>query len=61
MALILEYAIQNDICRKIISAYEYKVSPMENNPQADFYEQFFLPYVRRRNARCHNTEGKNGL
>ena len=32
MALILKYAIQNKICRQIISAREYKVPPTEQNP-----------------------------
>ncbi len=42
MALILEYAIQNDICRKIISAYEYKVPPTEQNPEGlTFTSNFF--------------------
>ncbi len=42
MALILEYAIQNDTCRKIISAYEYKVSPTEQNPEGlTFTSNFF--------------------
>lgn len=42
MALILEYAIQNEICRKIISAYEYKVPPTEQNPEGlTFTSNFF--------------------
>ncbi len=42
MALILEYAIQNEICRKIISAYEYKVPPTEKNPEGlTFTSNFF--------------------
>lgn len=42
MALILEYAIQNETCRKIISAYEYKVPPTEQNPEGlTFTSNFF--------------------
>lgn len=33
MAMILEYAIQNDLCREILSTYEYKVPPTEQNPE----------------------------
>lgn len=42
MALILEYAIRNDICREIISAYEYEVPPTEQNPEGlTFTSNFF--------------------
>lgn len=42
MALILKYAIQNETCRKIISAYEYKVPPTEQNPEGlTFMSNFF--------------------
>lgn len=42
MALILKYAIQNETCRKIISAYEYKVPPTEQNPEGlTFTSNFF--------------------
>lgn len=42
MALILKYAIQNETCRKIISAYEYKVPPTEQNPDGlTFTSNFF--------------------
>lgn len=42
MALILKYAIQNETCRKIISAYEYKVPPTEQNPEGlSFTSTFF--------------------
>ncbi len=33
MALILEYAIQNDICREILSCYEYAIEPTVQNPE----------------------------
>lgn len=42
MALILEYAIRNETCRKIISAYEYKVPPTEQNTEGlTFVSNFF--------------------
>lgn len=33
MALLLEYAIQNDLCREILSTEEYEVPPTEQNPE----------------------------
>lgn len=42
MALILEYAIQNETCRKIISAYEYKVPPTEQNPEGLTFTSIFF-------------------
>lgn len=33
MAVLLEYAIQNDLCREILSTEEYKVPPTEQNPE----------------------------
>lgn len=33
MALVLEYAIQDDTCRKILSTYEYQIPPTEFNPE----------------------------
>lgn len=40
--LILKYAIQNEICRKIISAYEYKVPPTVPNPEGLTFTSNFL-------------------
>lgn len=42
MALILKYAIQNETCRKIISAYEYKVPPTEQNPEGLIFTSNFF-------------------
>lgn len=42
MALILKYAIQNETCRKIISAYEYKVPPTEQNTEGLTFTSNFL-------------------
>lgn len=33
MALIMEYAVQNDTCRKILSTYQYQIPPTEYNPE----------------------------
>lgn len=33
MALILSYAIQNEMCRKVLSTYQYDVPPTELNPE----------------------------
>lgn len=33
MALILSYAIQNETCRKVLSAYQYEIPPTELNPE----------------------------
>lgn len=33
MAVILEYAVQNDFCRKVLSTYEYEIPPTELNPE----------------------------
>lgn len=33
MALILQYAIQDDTCREILSTYQYQVPPTEYNPE----------------------------
>lgn len=33
MALILEYALNNDTCRKILSEYKYTTSPTEEHPE----------------------------
>lgn len=33
MALILEYAINNEKCREILSAYQYQIAPTEYNPE----------------------------
>ncbi|HRR76501.1 MAG TPA: serine hydrolase [Ruminococcus sp.] len=38
MAVILEYAVRNDTCRKVLSAYEYKVAPTEQNPDGLTFE-----------------------
>ena len=40
--LILTYTIQNEICRKIISAYEYKVPPTVQNPEGLTFTSNFL-------------------
>ncbi|MCM1314747.1 MAG: serine hydrolase [Muribaculaceae bacterium] len=42
MALILDYAIQNETCRRIISTYEYIIAPTEQNPEGmTFTSNFF--------------------
>ena len=33
IALILEYAIKNDLCRKILSTYQYTTSPTPQHPE----------------------------
>ncbi|MGN0676948.1 MAG: D-alanyl-D-alanine carboxypeptidase family protein [Ruminococcus sp.] len=33
MAVILRYAVQNDLCREILSTYQYTTSPSEYNPE----------------------------
>ncbi len=33
MAVILEYAIQNEFCRKVLSTYEYEIPPTQLNPE----------------------------
>lgn len=33
MAMILEYAIQNKLCEKILSTYQYTIPPTEYNPE----------------------------
>jgi D-alanyl-D-alanine carboxypeptidase (penicillin-binding protein 5/6) len=33
IAVLLEYAVQNDTCREILSALDYKVAPTEQNPE----------------------------
>ncbi len=33
MAIILQYALQNDICREILSTYQYFIPPTEYNPE----------------------------
>lgn len=33
MALILEYAIQNETCKKFLSTYQYEIPPTEYNPE----------------------------
>lgn len=33
MALILAYAIQNETCREVLSAYQYEIPPTEYNPE----------------------------
>lgn len=33
MALIMEYAIQDDTCREILSTYQYQIPPTEYNPE----------------------------
>lgn len=33
MAVILEYAIQNDICKAVLSEYEYDIPPTQQNPE----------------------------
>ena len=33
MALILEYAIRNDICRAVLTEYEYNYPPTQLNPE----------------------------
>lgn len=33
MAIILHYAVQNDLCREILSTYQYTTSPTEYNPE----------------------------
>lgn len=38
MAVILEYALRNDFCRKVLSAYEYKVAPTRQNPDGLKFE-----------------------
>ena len=32
MAVILNYAVQNELCRKILSTYQYTIPPTEYNP-----------------------------
>lgn len=32
MAMILAYAIQNDVCREVLSTYQYEIPPTEQNP-----------------------------
>ncbi len=33
IAVILNYALQNDVCREILSTYQYEISPTEYNPE----------------------------
>ncbi len=33
MAMILEYAIQNEICERILSTYQYNIPPTDLNPE----------------------------
>ena len=33
MAIILRYAVQNDLCREILSTYQYTIAPTEYNPE----------------------------
>ncbi len=33
MAIILQYAMQNDICRQVLTTYEYFIEPTEYNPE----------------------------
>jgi len=33
MSLILQYAMKNDICRKILTTYQYTIAPTEYNPE----------------------------
>lgn len=33
MAMILEYAVQNEMCEKILSTYQYNIPPTELNPE----------------------------
>ncbi len=33
MALILAYAVQNEICREVLSTYQYEIPPTEQNPE----------------------------
>jgi D-alanyl-D-alanine carboxypeptidase (penicillin-binding protein 5/6) len=33
IALILEYALQNEECKKILSTYQYQIEPTEYNPE----------------------------
>ena len=42
MALILNYALQDKTCRKIISTYEYIVPPTEQNPEGYNFESTFF-------------------
>ena len=42
MALILNYALQDKTCKKIISTYEYLVPPTEQNPEGYNFESTFF-------------------
>lgn len=33
MAVILEYAIRNDVCKAVLSEYEYEIPPTQQNPE----------------------------
>ncbi len=38
MAVILEYALQNDLCRKVLSTYQYTTSRTKEHPQGILLE-----------------------
>ena len=38
IAVVLEYAIQNPVCREVLSAVEYKVPPTKQNPEGLTFE-----------------------
>jgi len=52
MAMIMEYALKDDLCRKILSTYKYTTSPTEQHPQG-------IPLESDMFSRMYGTEVEN--
>lgn len=52
MAVILEFAIQNELCRKILAAYQYTTSPTPQHPQGILLESTMF-------SRMYGNEAEN--
>ncbi|MBD5159091.1 MAG: D-alanyl-D-alanine carboxypeptidase [Ruminococcus sp.] len=62
MAVIFNYALQNQTCKKIISTYEYIVPPTEQNPEGyNFTSNFFSRMYGDEIAGVSVLGGKTGF